>query len=725
MKPIMEKHMKKIICLTLASAMLCASVPATFAEDKKIALDPASSLYIEDGYIENLRENCTAAELIAEFADRDSLTVTDRDGNALALTDKVGAATVSNGSDFVKTYLPGDVNEDSGVSSKDVSFLLRSQAGFGTDICRKASDVNNDGSVNAKDAAQLMKYLAGWDVSLAKTYAGIAAEYDDPGIDWFFDSVMHRVGRSDTTLYGTKDYVARMAKNEIEDVQLLITSDEHRSGLTVEVGALTNASGTELAYEFLVGYYYDSAIFRQAAGGDASPDNTVYDFFTDPLPEYRGEAFDIGADNSKSFVMRVNSDADTEAGLYKAVAVLRDADAREIKKMEFRVYVWDFALPETPASATAFHLSYPTILSDQGDLNYINNVMTDDDRLALYERWYEYLLDQRISAYYLPADIQSPEADKWMSDPRVTSFCETMGTAYGGSLNRPDEMMVRDYEKLRTNPDWLDKAYIYTVDEPWGEGGLQMVVDQYEWAKRIIPEGDFHIIVPLADDLYFKDFGGIPTDSAQIVAEHSDILCPQSYFFTTYYPIDVYKLDKSVKPKGTKCATDAHICELYGQFTDRWAQWRAEGKKMWWYVCIMPGFPHANFFTYYQGICARILMWQQYMFDVDGLLYYSTMRPNMVNRRAIGDYGDGILLFSGTMFGQESYPVSSVRLEQIRDGLEDFDYLKLLEGFDGRKEVMTYVNRLTTDVLYYTEDYAFLDSVRDEVGFLLESLGAK
>ena len=718
--------MKKIICLALASIMLIASLPATFAEEGELTLDPNSSLVIEDGYIENLPADCTAAELLAEFADKDNVTITDKDGNPLGLSDKVGAATVTYGSTSVKTYLMGDANSDSGISTKDVSFMLKKQAGFASEINEKASDVNNDGTVNAKDVAQILKFLAGWDVVLqGKSYAGIAAENEDAAIDYGFDTVMKRVGRSNTSLDGRrKDYVARMAKNELEDIQLLITATEDRNDLTLTVSPLTNANGAELKYEMLAGYYYDMGIFKKLEGADYSSENTDSDYFPEPLPEYRGEAFNIAKDNSKAFMMRVNSDADTEAGLYKATAILKDAAGKELKKMEFRVYVWNIVLPVKPSSDTAFSLDYMSILLDQGDLDYINHVMTEEDRIAVYERWYEYMLDQRISAYKLPVDITSPEADKWMSDPRVTSFCTNGGGQHNGESAISKEAFQAIYDKLKGNEDWLYKAYVYTLDEPCDDG-VGWAKGQYDWVHEWVPDVETHICVPMASN-QMRSWNDEPVmDTAAYLMQYSDIICPQSYFFTTYYSMEEYKLDKSVKPKGTNdSATTRQVFEKYGQFAYRWEQWREEGKRMWWYVCCSPTMPHANFFSYYQGVCTRVLMWQQYMFDVDGLLYYSTIRWNQVSKRRLdlSEGGDGLLLYTGSTFGQESYPVSSVRLEQIRDGLEDFDYLTMLEEKIGRREVMKFVENVTTDVLKYTEDADQLASVRDEVGFYLESL---
>ena len=727
--------MKRLISLALAAVTLAASLPATFAENAlpELTVDPASALYISDGYIYNMKDGCTASELLANFRDRKNVTVTAKDGTALSLTDVIGSDAVvsyegSNGTSTAKTWMIGDLNGDAQINTKDPAILVRDQAGFSVDLCRPAADVNCDGAVNAKDIATMLKSAAGWDITIAKPeYAGIVAEFDDPGIDYCFDSVLNRVSKANTALVGTKDHVGRMAKNEIETIQLLITSDADRDDMTIEVTPLTNAAGAELEYEFLVGYYYDLGILKKVAGADYSGENTEDGPFVEPIPEYRGEAFKLEKNTSKMFAMRVSTTAETESGLYKAVATLRDKDGKVVKAMEFRMFVWDFVLDETPASASAFELSYSQIYEEYCDhsIEKMNSPEYSSHQDEVMEEWYEYLLKNHLSAYKLPHDVRSEKAEKYMSDPRVTSFCINGAGACQGVSQQSTEDMRSIYARLRQNPEWLDKAYIYTVDEPWGETGMNQVKSQYEWACEMIPEKDFHIVIPQAGNNYMKGWdNGQDIDELEIVYRYSDILCPQTMQFENYVSIQEYKANKSLKPAGYRCTTSPNSWEKYGQVVDRWYEWRQKGdKKMWWYICCSPMAPFANFFRYYQGVDARMVLWQQYFYDVDGLLYWSTILWDKVNKRKMDCDGDGLLLFPGTMFGQELYPVSSVRLEYIRDGFEDFQYLKQLERVTDRKSVMRdYVERLTTDLLAYSEDYTEMESVRDELGFMLESL---
>ena len=721
--------MKRFLTIALCAALLASSSVVGFADGGYAELTPDknSAVFIEDGYIENMENGSTVAELVANFRDRGNVTVTDKNGDAVLPEDTVGSDFVLsyNGKAGAKTYVFGDTNGDAAVNAKDVAVLLKSQAGYSVSLCGKASDVTHDGAVNAKDIASLLKYCAGMNIALEVAHDVAKAENDDPGIDFYLDSVMNRVAKSNTDTAG-KDRIltARMAKNETEDVELIVTSDADRADMSFEYSPLMNENGATLDYEFLYGYYYDFAILNSYYGGDFN--DLDEGRHVEPIvPLEEGEKFSLEADTSKLFVMRASTTAESEAGLYKATVTLRDADGKAVKVIEFRYFVWDFTLDEKPACTTAFGLATQyyfitkAFAESRGGYEGITGEMLSELRCE----WYDYLLENHVSAYDLPFDVLDSEADRYMSDPRVTSFCVDGGGSFQGvNQVEPDRLRaIRD--KMYTNPDWYEKAYIYTVDEPWGEDGMATIKNQYDWTNEILGEDRLQICIALADDELFRE---LDADSAEYMAIHSDILCPQSLFFTQYVSMQEYKLDKSLKPWGYKCPTTPSIFEKFGVFEDRMARWKEEGKKAWWYVCCSPQYPYANIaFKSYKGVCARVLFWQQYMYDVDGFLYFETCDWGDANvtKTSMGSSGDGLLLFDGSLFGLGVTPVSSVRLEYTRDGIEDFQYLAQLEALVGeRKAGMEYVNELTTGMLYYTEDYHELESTRSDLGFMLESL---
>ncbi len=124
---------------------------------------------------------------------------------------------------------------------------------------------------------------------------------------------------------------------------------------------------------------------------------------------------------------------------------------------------------------------------------------------------------------------------------------------------------------------------------------------------------------------------------------------------------------------------------------------RAAGAQVWWYLCIAPTHPHANWFIEYPALEARLLWWMSHRQRVDGFLYYTlnrwpgNERPLQAPERGnkVGGWnpasfgtanGDGCLLYPGP-----DGPLTSMRLENIRDGIEDLELLRMLAGHDAAR----------------------------------------
>ena len=735
--------MKKLITLLLAASLLAASVPASFAGDSldALTLDSASPLVIaDDGYIDNMPDGITAAELIANFKDKKNVTVTDKSGKALSLADAVGSdAVVSyvSGEVTAKTWMLGDVNGDAGISAKDPAVLVRKQAGFGTDLCERASDVNGDSAVNAKDVATLMKYLAGWEIVIEKpAYAGEVAPNEDAGIGMYFTSIMNRVGRSDTTNHGSLDYIARMAKGEIEDIEIVLTSDADKAGMTLEVGDLVNESGAKLDYTLHRGYYYEFDMFNQLKGKDYS--NVTKDFWVEPLLPLDG-AFDLTAGQSYTFAIRITSTADSEAGFYKAPLFVKDSAGNVVKQGTLRVYVWDIVLDETPALDTAFCLDYGRLLPYiDDDWDKVIH-MTYEEIRPTYELWYEYLLENHMSAYDMPYG-NHPDNDKYVHDPRVTSF-----KAVGGGLDSltnatcvvPDmsfEQMAELWKAHADDPDWLAKAYIYDVDEPSTDWQIDFLEDQWNTLKSLIPDIPFRVVCPLAGN-HMNQNDPEAKDYLDRLGDCTNIICPGAQAFNQFITKDDRKAAPDLWPSyyDTDGFTNRFIFNKYGDFSDRYEALREEGKTMWSYICIGPQFPYANFFTYYQGVDVRMVLWQTYQHHSDGLLYWAVnywqrdeKDPTPITLRRTHVSGDGLLIYPAKMYGcPDNIPAPSIRFEDIRDGIEDYQLLAQLEREIGRKAVLGYVERISTHKLCFSEDPDDMISARNDLAFMLESVSGK
>ena len=162
---------------------------------------------------------------------------------------------------------------------------------------------------------------------------------------------------------------------------------------------------------------------------------------------------------------------------------------------------------------------------------------------------------------------------------------------------------------------------------------------------------------------------------------------------------------------------------------------RARGKEVWWYICIGPTHPFANWFIEYPLLEARLLWWMTWRRGVTGFLYYTLNRwPHLeaplrtapgsnrtgLNPASFGTAnGDGCLIYPG-----EEGPVSSLRFENVRDGIEDYELLQMLSlrkgdaGAAGRR----LCGRLIRSLTDFTGDPEEFMSTRRQLLAELDSL---
>ncbi len=154
---------------------------------------------------------------------------------------------------------------------------------------------------------------------------------------------------------------------------------------------------------------------------------------------------------------------------------------------------------------------------------------------------------------------------------------------------------------------------------------------------------------------------------------------------------------------------------------------RARGAQIWWYICIAPLRPYANWFIEYSALEARLLWWMAYQEDIDGFLYYTMNRWRQQdqllqlsggnrtnwNPASFGTAnGDGYLFYAGA-----DGPVSSIRLENIRDGIEDHQLLHMLavERGDGGLHSRALAAQLASSPTDFSRDEQHFSQVRLEL----------
>ncbi len=165
--------------------------------------------------------------------------------------------TVVNGNIRIYHGLPGDIDGDSKVNTKDAILLFRYVAGWNVEVDSVALDVNGDNKVTTKDAVALFRYVAGWgDIEL---YRGNVCKHvlihsaakdvtctEDGQIEFWYCEACGRI------------YSDEACNNQIERNETTILSSGHNAVIDEAIPAtqtstgLTQGSHCDICQEVLV-----------------------------------------------------------------------------------------------------------------------------------------------------------------------------------------------------------------------------------------------------------------------------------------------------------------------------------------------------------------------------------------------------------------------------------------------------------------------------------------
>ena len=469
------------------------------------------------------------------------------------------------------------------------------------------------------------------------------------------------------------DYTVYLSKGETEGCQVAAYSDTKLTNVTF----VQTSSDVE---------NIETSIYEMSRTHDIKRK-----YYTDALVPYNGGKLTLEKKRILPFMIEFKTNENTVAGDYKYTYELRDQKGKPLASYEITVHVWDFTLPADKTFVTALGLTNEGIFYHGG----------------LYEGWYNVLLEHNICAYTLPYDILDERADAYMSDPRVTSFMINV-TNY----ILEEAKLLKIYEKLKTNPVWLEKAYFYPLDEPRTKQHLYELRNHEKRLSELCPE--IEIMAPYYTNIPL----GEGRDQTDDMAEYTDLWCPKLCLWDderSYGDFLDYTPSKS--------------------FAERMAEQQAKGDRMWTYVCNDPDDPYAQLFIDTEGVHQRLMFWQIYQRDIEGFLYWSTnyygrnggVRINPwedTNTRVEnGDgqtiYGCGFLFYPGKYVDVKDC-VPSIRAKIIRDGVDDIEMFYLAEKYLDKEWLIEKTKEGTPTLTEYANGDKFA-SLRIEIGNALEA----
>jgi len=486
-----------------------------------------------------------------------------------------------------------------------------------------------------------------------------------------------------------------MAKREYQSGQAIVTARDGRVEVTsVNISDLTSGAATIPAanIDILVQHYvYTSFNTTDSFQSGWYPDALI------PYEAYmnlHGKVH-ISRDENQAFWFTVRTNPDTPAGIYDGT-IRMTVNGTE-NTVPIQVKVRNFALPEENHAQTAFTI-WKGDFMEQGHPDITAN---SPAYWELMRNYYEFLLNYHITATDLPIPTDNYEqfvvdAAPYVNDPRVSAYrIPYVNTDFD------DGKAKALVENLET-AGLLDKAYYYLgndIDEPTPAMFPKVV----EFSQKIM---------------------AINPNVRHIVT--TDIRPELSSDVNTFAPL----FDRFLQ-EDFLAAAKSH---------------QEAGGHIWWYGCVYPRNPYPAYHIDDNVISARLLSWMQKAYGIEGNLYWATniyykydgvhYVPRDIWNDPLafpGANGDGFLLYPGTKYGING-PIATLRLQTIRDGNQDYEYLWLLEqqirqasqhlGVDVTIDdiMKPYYERLFQNVKTYTLDVNELQNVRSEVADMIEQL---
>ena len=469
-----------------------------------------------------------------------------------------------------------------------------------------------------------------------------------------------------------------LARNEYESFQLAVLPfGKDLSNLKVEVSDLRSKEGSTIPKSRIETSLVDYNLIDWQAAYVAE----YKGWHPDPLIPVTNTIKIDGKDVCRPLWITIYAPEGTKAGEYKGTISL-SADGMKKVTAYVKCRVWDFGLP------VASHLK--THSWDQ--IEYMADFYNLEELpLEWYQKFCELLLKNRFNPGSAGVNYVSEKPDSkgnydFSKVEKVLKYCIDRGlerfsiVQMKKGLYTPEEAeevyrFVEAYTKFLKEKGWLDKALVELWDEPT-DLEYPYIKERAERLKKIDP------------DLRL-----------QLFAEGG----PYDFF------------DRNTDQYGLNDLVDiwapVNIIES--------PETQAKGGEIWTYFCTLARESAPNFFIDCPAIYQRSIAWYCWMYGVDGFEHWSSNYywRNVKKGKPLDEKWPNVPWDSRTYYyfngeGQLVYPgpdgatYSSVRLENFRDGMDDYEYLyrlkELLLKYEGNKtdpELNAYRQ------LLYPEDY--------------------
>ncbi|MBL7153220.1 MAG: DUF4091 domain-containing protein [Phycisphaerae bacterium] len=483
------------------------------------------------------------------------------------------------------------------------------------------------------------------------------------------------------------------ARNEWESFQILLRSDVAIKGVVVEAGDLKGPGGAVLRGG-------DARLYRQhqleLAKGTYRNEGFKPGWYPDPLIPFKhpvtGEAlggarfsaaaFDLPAEQTHGFWVDIYVPTEARAGEYQGTYRVR-AEGGKAVEIPVTLTVWDFTLPRVSTLQTALGSPAGRMRSYYRERAKDGKEKEPSDWEAVERQCAEMLTRHRVNATPWHGLRPAAQADGSfrIPDEQIRKLREFVDRYHVNAISVPRPTgVVKDPEKERDKLyAWLkawDIAaaklgrpwvtfYTYLKDEPNDEEAYKFV---QRWGRAVRGAGSVVKVMVVEQTWTQKGKGGANSEWGELHGA-IDIWCPLFCLF-----------------KAESAAKRQALGETVWTYT---ALCQGPEPSPWWHI----DYPLLNY---------RVPAWISWRYGIRGLLYWGGMSywrqtpdpwtdPWTYGREKLVYNGEGTIVYPGRAVGYDGI-VPSLRLKALRDSIEDYEYMAILErkglADEARKVIM-------------------------------------
>ena len=519
---------------------------------------------------------------------------------------------------------------------------------------------------------------------------------------------------------GAASIVLRALRGECEAAQVAVRAGDAPLAVTPALeGSLGDGARLRLYRVELVQLLRPSG---PEGGAGLWPDPLVPE--VDPWAGEKRNAFPlpVPAGETRALLVEICVDAGTKPG--RRTAALRLAIGEAIHRVPVELRIERAAIPATASLPTTFGFS-----SRRAALGHHGRPGTEEEIRALDALYRKALLRQRISAHGGTFDPPPFRRVDGRIEVDFTAYDREVGPFLSGEAlengARATTVELRTHPRLASDEERI--AYWRAIAEHHRKKGWKALLFDYahdEPKREELPRiRERALLVKKAD----------PSIRVLLTASLDPKLVG---------PIDLW--------------TPNLNCLFVKRSPDEWCAWRAplaayreaqkQGALLWWYQsCSSHGCDDASIVgakddaaaSYFRGWPsyvidaagprARAMGWLAFAEGIGGELYWDTVfayapggtpgdpwKPG--GAWAFGGNGDGTFFYPGMparIGGTSHVPIDSLRLHQVRDGLEDYELLRLVaERPGGRKVAERAARRVAPRPWQVTDDPAVVAEAR-------------